>query len=105
MEIDRDCQIFAISSNNKIVCAVPHLKRVKKVIIQRADIYVASPNGKEKQIVEGEKFMPVPPPQSYIVNSLSWSPDGSRIVMNMTTQKPASDDEPASRRQSHRSAR
>jgi hypothetical protein len=95
MEIGRDCQKFAISNNNKIVCAVPQTKRIKKVVIQRADVYVASPNGRDKQIIEGEKFMPVPPPQSYVVDSLSWSPDGSRIVMNMTTQKPASDDEPA----------
>jgi hypothetical protein len=93
MEISRDCQIFAISSSNRIVCAVPHVKRIKKVIIQRADVVVASPNGREKQIVEGEKFMPVPPPQSFIVDSLAWSPDGNRIVMSMTTQKPASDDE------------
>ncbi len=95
MEIDRDCEKFAISVNNRIVCAVPHLKRIKKAIIQRADVWVAT-QGKDKLIVEGEKFMPVPPPQSYMVDSLAWSPDGSRIVMNMTTQKPSTDEEPAS---------
>ncbi len=94
MEIGHDCQVFAVSSTNKIVCAVPQLKRVKKAMIQRADIYVAS-NGKDREIVEGEKFMPVPPPQSYIVNALSWSPDGSRIAMSMTQQKPATDEEPS----------
>lgn len=96
MEIARDCQAFAISNSNKIACAVPQVKRVKKVIIQRADVWVASPNGKEKLIVEAEKFMPTPPPQSYTVDSLAWSPDGSRIAMNMTTQKPASDEESSS---------
>ena len=95
LEISHDCQVFAVSSNNKIVCAVPGLKRVKKAIIQRADLFVAS-NGKDRQILEADKFMPVPPPQSYIVNSLSWSPDGSRIAMSMTQQKPATDDEPSS---------
>ena len=94
MEIDRDCAAFAISANNRIVCAVPRVKRVKKVIIQRADVWVAT-EGKDKLIVEGEKFMPVPPPQSYIVNSLAWSPDGTRIVMNMTTQKPSTEEESA----------
>jgi WD40 repeat protein len=96
MEIARDCETFAISSNNKIVCAVPQVKRIKKVVIQRADVWVASANGKDRMIVEAEKFMPVPPPQSYIVDSLAWSPDGSRIAMSMTTQKPAGEDEPAS---------
>ena len=96
LTINQDCQAFAISNNNKIVCAVPHLKRVKKVVIQRADLWVALPNGKQKLIVEGEKFMPEPPPQSFIVNSLAWSPDGTRLAMNMTTQKPSTDDEQAS---------
>lgn len=96
MEIARDCETFAISSNNKIVCAVPQVKRIKKVVIQRADVWVASANGKDRMIVDAEKFMPVPPPQSYVVDSLAWSPDGSRIGMSMTTQKPAGEDEPAS---------
>jgi WD40-like Beta Propeller Repeat len=96
MEIDRNCEVFSISSNNKIACAVPQLKRMKKIMIQRADVLVASSNGKEREIVEGEKFMPVPPPQSFIVDSLAWSPDGSRIAMSITTQKPASDEESAS---------
>jgi hypothetical protein len=95
MEIDRDCESFAISASNRIVCAVPRVKRVKKVIIQRADVWVAT-EGKEKLIVEGEKFMPVPPPQSYMVDSLAWSPDGTRIAMNMTTQKPSTDEDSAS---------
>lgn len=94
MEIGRDCATFAISANNRIVCAVPRVKRMKKVVIQRADVWVAT-EGKDKLIVEGEKFMPVPPPQSYIVNSLAWSPDGTRIVMNMTTQKPSTEEESA----------
>jgi hypothetical protein len=92
MEIDRDCESFAISSTNRIVCSVPRLKRIKKVIIQHADVWVAT-EGKDKLIVEGEKFMPVPPPQGYMVNSLAWSPDGSRIAMSITTQKPSSDEE------------
>jgi Tol biopolymer transport system component len=92
MEIDRDCESFAVSSTNRIVCSVPRLKRMKKVIIQRADVWVAN-EGKEKLIVEGEKFMPVPPPQSFQVDSLAWSPDGSRIAMSITTQKPTSDED------------
>ena len=94
-EIARDCDKFAISVDNKIVCAVPHVKRVKKAIIQRADVWVASEH-KDKLIVDSEKFMPVTTPESYIVDSLAWSPDASRITMNMTTQKPSSDEESAS---------
>ena len=48
LTIQRDCEHFDISNDNKIVCSVPHLKRVKKVIIQRDDVWVAQPDGKEK---------------------------------------------------------
>ena len=93
--MEHDCRTIAISSNNKIVCSVPHLKRIKKIVISRDDVGLATPNGHEKQIIEGERFMPVPPPSSYTVDSLAWSPDGGRVVMNMTTQHPSSEDEPA----------
>ena len=52
MEISRDCQTFAFSSQGKIVCASPRVKRVKKIVIQRADVWVAEPNGKERQIID-----------------------------------------------------
>lgn len=80
-----DVSTFAVSQNNRIVYAVPHIKRVKKVFIQRDDVSVADLNGKGKIIVERDKFMPVPPPVTYVVNGLAWSPDGRRIAMTMTT--------------------
>jgi hypothetical protein len=95
LTMEHDCQAFAIANDNKIVCSVPHLKRIKKIIISRDDVWLATPNGHEKQIIEGDKFMPVPPPSSYTVDSLAWSPDGQRMTMNMTTQHPSSEDEPA----------
>jgi hypothetical protein len=83
--IDEDCQTFAVSRDSRIVYAVPRIKRVKKVVIERDDVWIASLTGKARKIVEVDKFMPVPPPSTYIVNSLAWSPDGRRIAMNMTT--------------------
>jgi len=80
MQLEQDCQTFTIASDNKIACSVPHLKRIKKVIVQRDDIWVAEQNGKAREIVEGEKFMPPPKPGNYIVDSLSWSPDASRLA-------------------------
>ncbi len=85
--IQEDCQAFAISQDNRIVYAVPKIKRVKKVVIERDEIWTSALNGKQKQIVEVDKFMPVPPPSTYVVNSLAWSPDGRRIVANMTVIK------------------
>ncbi|MGA8221187.1 MAG: hypothetical protein WB780_05990 [Candidatus Acidiferrales bacterium] len=89
---EEDVQTFAVSQDNKIVCAVPHLKRIKKTIIERDEIWVISGNGGRKHIVEGDKFMPVPPPITYVVDSLAWSPDGSKIAMSMNVQNLSPDE-------------
>jgi hypothetical protein len=75
---------FAISQNNRLVFSVPHLKRIKKTVIERDSITVADFKGREKPIIEPDKFMPTPPPVSYIVNQLNWSPDGRHIAATMT---------------------
>ena len=94
--IPDDCSTFAVSPNNRIAFAVSHIKRVKKVYIQRDDISVADLAGKTKLILDRDKFMPVPPPVTYIVNGLEWSPDSRRLAMTMTTltpDNPVTDDE------------
>ena len=84
--IDEDCQAFDISKDNSIVYAVPRLKRVRNLVIERDDISIAS-DGKVRKIVEADKFMPFPPPAGYIIDSILWSPDGHRIAVNMSLQK------------------
>lgn len=86
LEFDEDVASFAVSQDNKIACAVPRMKRIKKIVIERDDIWVVNPGGGKKRIIEGDKFMPVPPPTTYTVDSLAWSPDGRRIAMNMNVQ-------------------
>ncbi|MGH9716697.1 MAG: hypothetical protein ACRD4R_08215 [Candidatus Acidiferrales bacterium] len=84
--IDQDCRAFDISSHNDIVYAVPHRKFIKKYIVNRDDIFIATNNGKINRIVDADKFIPAPPLEGFVVNSLSWSPDGKRIAVNMTLQ-------------------
>ena len=86
--IDEDCQAFDISADNSIVYAVPRMKRVKRLVIERDDISISDGPGKVKRIVEADKFMPIPPPAGYIVDSLKWSPDGKHIAVNMTLIQP-----------------
>jgi hypothetical protein len=86
LTIDDDCKVFAIAPDNSIVYAVPHLKRFEKLILERDEIWVSSPKGGKRKIVDPDKFMPLPPPASYIVGGLSWSPDGQRIAVSMQTK-------------------
>jgi hypothetical protein len=92
MLFEEDVSTFAVSQDNKIVCAVPRVKRIKKIVIERDDIWVVTPSGGKKRIIEGDKFMPVPPPTTYVVDSLAWSPDGQRIAMNMNINVISSED-------------
>ena len=87
--IDDDCQAFDIAPDNSIVYAVTHIKGVKRLVIERDEISIATGPGKIKHIVDPDKFMPIPPPAGYTVNSLAWSPDGQKIAVDMTLQQAA----------------
>jgi hypothetical protein len=83
--INEDCQAFAVSSDNKIAFAVQRMKRVKKIVLELDDIWVSSPDGHARKILEGEKFMPPTQLTSYQVMSLAWSPDGRRLTVDLQT--------------------
>lgn len=85
--INDDCQVFDIAANNSIVYAVPHLKRIRRLVLERDDISVATPAGRTRQILDADKFLPPTPPAGFVVNSLSWSPDGRRIAVSLTLQQ------------------
>jgi hypothetical protein len=89
--IDDDCQAFDIAPDNSIVYAVSHIKGVKRLVIERDDVWVASGPGKTRKILEANTFMPMPPPEGFRVDSLEWSPDSQRIAMNITLQEPPPD--------------
>ena len=89
---EEDVAAFAVSQDNKIACAVPRMKRIKKIVIERDDIWVVTPGGGKRRVLEGDKFMPVPPPTQFVVDSLAWSPDGRRIAMNINVQVISTED-------------
>jgi hypothetical protein len=91
MVIDADCQSFDISANNEIVFAVPKLKRIKKLIIERDEIDVATGPNKGRRLVDADKFMPTTTQSGYVVNSLAWAPDGRHIAASITLQEPPPD--------------
>ena len=89
--VEEDCQVFDIAADHSIVYAAPRTKRIQKLILERDDIGVAGGSGKGRRIVDADKFMPIPPVAGYQVDALSWSPDGQRIAVSMTLQKPPAD--------------
>lgn len=84
--IEEDCQAFAIAPDGKIAYAVRRIKGVKKLIMERDDIWVAEADGKRKKILEGDKFIPYTEKMSYAIQSLRWSPDSRRLLAEMEIQ-------------------
>lgn len=83
---DADCSQFAIAPDNTIAYSVPHMKHFEKMTLERDELWLMSPNGKFKEIIDPDKFMPVPPPATYIVQSISWSPDSRRLSLAMLSK-------------------
>ena len=56
VRIDEDVQAFAIGPDNRIVYAVQHMRKFKKARVERDDLWISSPEGKQKKIGDGEKI-------------------------------------------------
>jgi dipeptidyl aminopeptidase/acylaminoacyl peptidase len=83
LTIDEEVTAFAFASDGRIAFAVRNVFGVRKLQLQRDDIWVATMDGKKTRIVEGKKRFVGPTPFSYSIQSLHWSPDGSRLAVEM----------------------
>src|ERR1700683_2365487 len=84
VKVDEDVQAFAIAPDNRIVYSVQHMRKVKKARLERDDLWISSPEGRQKKIVDGEKLF-ADPLLSYQVQSFVWPPGGRRIAVMMQT--------------------
>ena len=91
-KIDEDISRFAFSGGGRIAFATRHLFSVKKIQLQRDDIWIAETDGKKRRILLGEKFVRGTGPFSYIVRGLRWSPDGSKIAAELGTSEMINDE-------------
>jgi hypothetical protein len=91
-KIDEDIARFAYSAGGRIAYATRHIFSVKKIQLQRDDIWIAEPDGKKRRILLGEKFVRGSGPFSYTVRGLRWSHDGSKLAVEMGTSEMINDD-------------
>ncbi len=83
LTIDEEVTAFAFASDGRIAFAVRNVFGVRKLQLQRDDIWIATLDGKKTRIVEGKKRFVGPTPFSYSIQSLHWSPDDSRLAVEM----------------------
>src|SRR5216683_3020106 len=91
-KIDEDISRFTYSGSGRIAYATRHVYSVKKIQLQRDDIWIAEPDGKKRRILLGEKFVRGTGPFSYTVRGLRWSPDGSKLTVEMGTSEMINDE-------------
>jgi dipeptidyl aminopeptidase/acylaminoacyl peptidase len=85
--IDQECMAFAYAPDGKIAYGVRHVLTTRRFEIQRDDIWLMTSDGKRRRIVNGEKLVRSQAPYSYTVQSLRWSPDGSRLTAELLTSE------------------
>ncbi len=91
-KIEDEVTAFAFSASGRIAYATRHVFSVKKVQLQRDDIWIYEADGKKHRILQGEKFTRGTGAFSYTVRALRWSPAGSKLAVEMGTSEMINDD-------------
>lgn len=86
LTIQNDCTAFAIAPDNTVAFAEARTKRFDKILIERDEVWVAGSKGKAHMVLDPDKFMPVPPPTTYVIQSMNWSPDSQKLSLSMLTK-------------------
>ena len=91
-KIDENISRFAFSSSRRIAFATRHVYSVKKISLQRDDIWIAEADGKRRRILFGEKFVRGTGPFSYAVRGMRWSADSSKLAVELGTSEMINED-------------
>jgi dipeptidyl aminopeptidase/acylaminoacyl peptidase len=87
LTIDEDCTAFAFAPDGRIAYAVRRIHSARRIQMQRDDLWITSLDGKKKRLINGEKYLAGRVPVSYAIHSLGWSPDGTRLTVEMTVRQ------------------
>jgi hypothetical protein len=85
------CSTFAFAPDNRIAIGVYHVFNHKKYTLEGDDLWISSPDGKRKRIIEGAKLVKTDKPQSFKINEITWSPDSQKLAIYKTTYHLAGD--------------
>jgi len=87
LRVQEDCTSFGYAFDGRIAYSVRQIFHVKKATYERDDIWIVTPNGNKRRLVEGEKFTRGDAPLSYSVRAFRWSPDSKQLAVELLTTK------------------
>lgn len=93
LRIDEEVVAAAFALDGRIVFATRRIisrdfymdKGREKIDMRRDDVWLTGLDGKKKRIVDGERLVRGNVPYSYAIQSIRWSPDGTRMTVEMLT--------------------
>jgi dipeptidyl aminopeptidase/acylaminoacyl peptidase len=92
LTVDEQCAAPAYAPDGRLAYAVRRILTSRRLEIQRDDLWLVGADGKRRRIVNGEKLVQGPrgaglAPFSYSIQSIRWSPDGTRLTVEMLTSE------------------
>ena len=82
--IEQQCVAMDYAPDGRLAYAVRRVITIRRVQMQRDDVWLLASDGKTKRIVDGEKLVQGGSPFSYSIQSLRWAPDGRNLTVEMT---------------------
>ena len=81
--IEQECVALDYAPDGRLAYAVRRVITIRRIQMQRDDIWVLGNDGKQKRIVDGERLVQGGVPFSYAIQSLRWAPDGRNLAVEM----------------------
>jgi dipeptidyl aminopeptidase/acylaminoacyl peptidase len=83
--VEQECVAMAYAPDGRLAYATRRMIEVRRVEMRRDDIFLLGADGKPKRIVDGQRLVRSQTPFSYAIQSMRWSPDGSKLTVEMIT--------------------
>ena len=87
LRVQDDCTAFGYAPDGRIAYSTRQIFHVKKATYERDDIWIVTPNGGKRRLIEGAKFIRGDAPFSYAVRAFRWSPDSKQLAVELFMTK------------------
>lgn len=82
--VEQECVALDYAADGRLAYAVRRVISVRRIQMQRDDVWVLNTDGKQKRIVDGQRLVQGGVPFSYAIQSLRWAPDGRNLTVEMS---------------------
>ena len=85
LTVNEDCTAFAFGPGERVVYAVRHVFGEMHFDLERDDFWLHEPGKKDHRILNGQRLFMTAELFSYVVRTIHWSPDGTKLAAELFT--------------------